>query len=310
MNEALAGYLACLADWEIMVSQSSYLLPENPDKNFYLLKCLHIWENMNQQTISQGALYEQGRPVMKSMPIVYKKGPIFVHKLAKMMGGENFQLAMQDYVNNYYLKTANHEQLWEVMENQKPPILYDYNVSQIFNSWIKQSGVPYLNVSRCYEDDCRNKLEFGQKEFSFNPDATSTKTWNIPIRYSLVRYNETDDKYVKQSGDPLRFLMMNKTHIQYNIDTIGEKDALIVNSDHAGMYHVNYDETNWKNIGAVLHQDPKLITPATRLQLAWLLRLSLEREEIRPSMVLCIGEYTKVTSTLYLYNQCFFLVFV
>ena len=82
---------------------------------------------------------------------------------------------------------------------------------------------------------------------------------------------------------------------------MNNKSALILNYDQDGMYHVAYDERNWKNIGGFLKRiaekpEKPLIPAPTRIHLLWSLKRSVKRKEIKPSMLLCVGEYITVSS--------------
>ena len=78
------------------------------------------------------------------------------------------------------------------------------------------------------------------------------------------------------------------------LKSINSESAIIVNLDIIGMYHVAYDERNWKNIGSVLMKNVDTIPESKRLQLLKQLIWSMRRKDIKLGTALCIGEYLKV----------------
>ena len=75
-----------------------------------------------------------------------------------------------------------------------------------------------------------------------------------------------------------------------------EYPVAILNVNFTGTYHVGYDEDEWKRIGRVLIENPSLIPWFNRRQLVFSLENSLRRKEIKPYLILCIGEYIQVSN--------------
>ena len=62
------------------------------------------------------------------------------------------------------------------------------------------------------------------------------------------------------------------------------------------MYHVNYDEGNWKLIGKLLKHNHQVIHPANRLQIVNALTTFVILGMIDRSLPLCVGEYVMVSN--------------
>ena len=99
-------------------------------------------------------------------------------------------------------------------------------------------------------------------------------------------------------------------HDHQGISPIDLESALIVNINYTGMYNVAYDERNWKRIGSVLMTNVEIIPEATRLQLFRGLQMSVQQKEIKPSMLLCIGEYLVVRSIIHLLQYIYIYIYI
>ena len=96
-----------------------------------------------------------------------------------------------------------------------------------------------------------------------------------------------------------QYVMKNTSEtVSINIPGEAKSDkypVAILNVNFTGTYHVGYDEDEWKRIGRVLMENSSLIPWFDRLQLLESLRNSLRRKEIKPYVILCIGEYIQVS---------------
>ena len=302
MNEAFAEYFAILGIWSVYRSKENEpetgvrgcLDYEIPEKNsFFFRKTGHF--TLMRSTREHQPLYQKGRPWMKTIRYVYARGAMFVRMLESTIGEENFQIAMRKYISKYKHGNADHEQLWGVFEFANPfRKTNKTKMSTIFNSWIKQEGVPVVRVSRCNESpNCRHLKQHhfgrGGKNAALSPNV-----WYIPIQYVILHqrngiYELTDRKF---------FLMPNTSETVSidlaEISSSDSKSSLILNINSTGTYHVMYDINDWKNIAAALKSNASIINLATKEQLMMSLDLSLRRNEFNHSLVLCIGEYVKV----------------
>lgn len=261
---------------------------------------MKLYEEMTEEN-KQEALYEKGRPWRSTIYYIYSRGALFVRMLAATIGHERFQLAIRKYLEKYKFSNVDHEQLWAALEDVNP--FKHTTISNIFNTWIMQRGVPYVMVSRCYKNMCKNRVSFKQRRYREkveNQYDPFPQVWYIPIRYAIISYANGKYNWLPSDNSSFQFLMPNTkrevAHEHQGVTSLDSKSALIVNINHTGMYHVAYDERNWKNIGSVLMANADMIPAATRLQLLWSLQMSLERKEINLSLMLCIGEYLKVRS--------------
>jgi aminopeptidase N len=301
MKEAIAHYLCFLATWELYESKKDFTGYGSPDKSLYFFQMMEMETEMMKDSI-QKPMYLEGRTFSESMNYIYERGAMIIRMLATTITDENFNKAMQSFVRNYYYRNVDHEQLWAEMEFANPFKTHNVSISDIFNTWIMQEGVPIVSVKSCQKNDtCKHQVWFQQTKYSsntMNDNKAFSSLWYIPIHFAIVHFENGVYEWFPRNHDVVWFLIPNTTEsVAYEhsfIPTPGSKSALLVNVNHTGMYHVTYDEPAWKHIGTILMEACDMVPVGTRRQLLWSLKLSLRRKEIKVSLFLCIAEYIQV----------------
>ena len=115
----------------------------------------------------------------------------------------------------------------------------------------------------------------------------------------MIHYKNGVYERAQQGSFVHQYLMKNTSEtVSMNIHGEAKSDKpsiAILNTNFTGTYHVGYDEDEWKRIGQVLMENASLIPWFDRSQLVESLKNSLRREEIKPYLLLCIGEYIQVS---------------
>ena len=313
INEAFAHYFTSLALWEFHGSKKSIVddycsegaksnctCYRTIDENLDFFRVMGFESKMHS-VYNQGPLYEKGRAWSNHLGYVYEWGAMFVRMLAGTIGKTNFQMAMQRYIKRNQYGAVDHERLWFELEHVNPFQKENVTLSTIFNSWIYKRGVPLLQVSRSNISGSTNILHLKQIHYSGpdgNSSALSPSVWYIPIRYILIHYNNGSYERTPNTSSVHQYLM-RKTGDALKIKLQGNEDnekppVAIFNVNFTGTYHVGYDEAEWKQIGRVLMENPSLIPWFDRLQLVEFLKTSIRRKEVKPYLLLCIGEYIQV----------------
>lgn len=316
INEAFAHYFAFLADWKFIGANEgnvNALCRESRNWNcscfrtvnengwfFYTMKFQEKMHSVNYQ----GPLYQKGRAWIDHLPYIYEWGAMFVRMLEATIGRALFQRAMQRYIKTYQYGNVDHEKLWSALEYVNPFKDENVTISNIFNSWIHQRGVPFLHVSRSKAKGTENILNLRQVHYSGpkgNRSALSPSVWYIPINFILIREENGTYERIPNDNYVHQYLMKNTSEtVQMSIHEYTESDnhlVAILNVNFSGTYHVGYDENEWKRIGSVLMANSSLIPWFDRLQFVESIKTSIRREEIQPHLLLCIGEYIQVSSS-------------
>jgi len=86
--------------------------------------------------------------------IIYNKAPIVMRNLERLMGKDNFQKALQDYLTAFAGKNATWDDLISIMEQYT-----DKDLNQWNQDWVKTKGMPSYVTAL---DDNRSHLTFEQ----------------------------------------------------------------------------------------------------------------------------------------------------
>ena len=186
--------------------------------------------------------------------VAYKKGACMVAMMKAFMGPDKFMRGLINYLKERSYKGATQDQLWAHLQKEMPKKGGAASIKEIMDTWTKQYGYPVVSVTRNYED--------GSITLRQDPSASSSgwkkgSLWWIHIAYDLI------DGDGSNTGE---LWMGGKTEMEKNPVFLGSK-ALILNTNNAGYYRVNYDDKNWDLIREVLLTDHTKINVANRAQL-------------------------------------------
>ena len=278
LNEAFATYMSTMASWEVVESKKKAGISGIQYKNEYFVDKL-------KSGLISGAIYKPGRPFANSLRYVYQKGAYFLWMLDSVMGEDGFQKAIRSYLNKHKFSSVDHKQLWASLEEESP---FSYlSIAEVFDGWITRHSVPIVTVSRRYTEGHKTQITLKQK-----PD--NEEPLYIPIFYTIFQFDNDEVNIIDTNKifwmDPSR----QEVVMQLDDELVNSRFAILVNFNKPGMYHVRYDEENWKAIWTVLMRNPHVIPPAARVQLFYSLGWSFKAKEIRGSLLLCFGEYVEV----------------
>lgn len=171
------------------------------------------------------------------------------------VGPSNFQNGITDYLNEMRLKNADSDDL---LRNLKKYTTED--ISAIVNTWIRQKGIPVVNVKKINE----NSFELTQKRFFTDPESADKETveseygykWSIPITYITSRNQTIERSWFYNSMNSL---------------TISTEDSNVewikVNKDQKGYYRVNYELEMWQSLSNALKENHTILSVLDRTHL-------------------------------------------
>lgn len=118
------------------------------------------------------------------------------------------------------------------------------NVHDLFGSWSKQAGHPFLTVNRNYLTG--NVIIMQQRDLGQNTRANDTTLFWVPYNYATSKnpnFNETiADDWMNQKEKVLEL-------------GLSTDDWVIFNKQHTSFYRVLYDAANYKLIAKQLNSD-------------------------------------------------------
>src|ERR1700730_3950794 len=110
--------------------------------------------------------------------IAYGKAAAVLNMLEAYLGPETFRAGVREYVKQHSYGNATADDFWTTLAKvSKRP------VDQIMPTWVKQEGVPIVNVkAQCYGNSTRVTL--AQKRYYYDRakfEAANDQLWQIPV---------------------------------------------------------------------------------------------------------------------------------
>ncbi|XP_065372514.1 membrane alanyl aminopeptidase [Calliphora vicina] len=167
--------------------------------------------------------------------ISYNKGATFIRMTKYILGEENFQKAMTDYLKTHAYTNTIPSDLLTIWKKYWPSAYIQY-ADKYFKSFTTQVGYPVVTFDRKTE----TIVEVTQKRFLLKDlnTANPNLTYTVPITYTT----SVEKDFINAS--PKFFLTEDPIKLTVN------KDAtwIIGNVQETGYYRVNYDTQSWHQI--------------------------------------------------------------
>ena len=167
--------------------------------------------------------------------ISYSKGGSTLRMLEEFLTPEVFQRGLRDYLNAHRYANARTEDLWAALEaaSGKP-------VTEVMNSWVKQTGYPLLEADVSREGELGVNLT--QRRFLYDhlldQGGDDQALWQVPVTVTIQGQTE------KVSG-----LMRERNHTLVLGGTTPAATGWVkVNGGQTGFFRVNYAEWEWERL--------------------------------------------------------------
>lgn len=115
--------------------------------------------------------------------IIYHKAPIMMRQLEQLMGKENFQKGVREYLKKYAYSNATWNDLIAILSKYTQENLYNWN-----KVWVNQPGRPVFNYAVSYSGNKISSLSLSQK-----PESGEKRIWPQVFRVTLVYPNQTKE---------------------------------------------------------------------------------------------------------------------
>ncbi|MDB5111871.1 MAG: aminopeptidase [Mucilaginibacter sp.] len=123
--------------------------------------------------------------------IIYHKAPIMMRQLELLMGKDNFQKGIREYLKKYAYSNATWNDLIAILSKYSKTDLYNWN-----KVWVNQPGRPVFNYDISYS---RNKIS----HFTLvqTPESGPKRIWPQVFTVTLFYPNYRKDIYVNMNRD-------------------------------------------------------------------------------------------------------------
>ena len=171
--------------------------------------------------------------------IAYQKAASVIRMMSHILTENVFHEGLKEYLKQNAENVVNSTNLFEHLGKNKK---WDgASFGEIMDGWVNNAGYPVVNVKRNHD----NELQLSQERFSFY-ETKNDANWWVPITYvksSSMDFNNTT---------PIMWLKPGRNEtIKFN-----KTDGwIIVNTQQAGYYRVNYEPEMWKLLSMQLNSD-------------------------------------------------------
>jgi aminopeptidase N len=147
--------------------------------------------------------------------IIYHKAPIMMRQLELLMGKDNFQKGIKEYLHKYSYSNATWNDLVQILSKYSKYDLHNWN-----KVWVNQPGRPVFDYTISYKENKIDKLNITQ-----HPEAGAARIWPQAFGVTLVYADSTRTLAVNMNtaGMQLKAAMglAKPQFILFNADGIG-----------------------------------------------------------------------------------------
>ena len=178
--------------------------------------------------------------------ISYSKGGSVIRMLENFLGPEVFQGGLYRYLKGHEYGNARTQDLWEALEEES-----GLPVTNIMDSWVKQTGYPVLQVQAARSED-EVQVSLSQERFVYDrllgEEEPNPEVWQVPVTVSAP------------GASPASMVMEAKEAAVSLPAASPASDWYKVNADQTGFYRVNYTNEDWQRLAPAIRS---LELPAT-----------------------------------------------
>ena len=178
--------------------------------------------------------------------ISYSKGGSVIRMLENFLGPEVFQGGLYRYLKGHEYGNARTQDLWEALEEES-----GLPVTNIMDSWVKQTGYPVLQVQAARSED-EVQVSLSQERFVYDrllgEEEPNPEVWRVPVTVSAP-------------GASSASMVMEAKEAAVSLPAASpQSDWYKVNADQTGFYRVNYTNEDWQRLAPAIRS---LELPAT-----------------------------------------------
>ncbi len=178
--------------------------------------------------------------------ISYSKGGAVIRMLENFLGPEVFQGGLYRYLKGHEYGNARTQDLWSALEEES-----GLPVTNIMDSWVKQTGYPVLQVEAA-RTDADVQVSLSQERFVYDRllggEEPNPEVWQVPVTVSAP-------------GAASASTVMETKEAAVTLPATSPASAWYkVNADQTGFYRVNYTNEDWQRLAPAISS---LELPAT-----------------------------------------------
>lgn len=220
------------------------------------------WQMREQMLLEDVLPVQEDDSLMSSHPIIvtvstpseitsvfdgisYSKGASILRMLEDWITPEKFQEGCRIYLKKYKFQNAKTSDFWAALEEAS-----GQPVTEVMDTWTRQMGYPVLDVTG--RTVVQKRFLLDSKADPDKPPSDFGYKWNIPVRWS------------EDQNSSIKLYRLSDTGINLESQSSGGNAFLKVNPDHIGFYRVNYEESVWTQLAAILQNNNQNFSSADR----------------------------------------------
>jgi aminopeptidase N len=147
--------------------------------------------------------------------IIYHKAPIMMRQMELLMGKENFQKGIREYLHKYAYSNATWNDLVQILAKYSKYDLFSWN-----KVWVNQPGRPVFDYTISYKGDKIDQLNITQR-----PEAGAARIWPQAFGVTLVYPDSVHPIQVNMNTASMQLKaaagLTKPMYILFNSDGIG-----------------------------------------------------------------------------------------
>jgi aminopeptidase N len=169
--------------------------------------------------------------------LIYQKSPIVMKQLELILGKENFQNGMQEYLKKFSFDNATWDDLIAILDGKTPRDLAKWS-----NTWVKEAEMPHIEVDLKRRDGEIKSLQLVQR------NATAAMNlWDQDLEVLMVKNRKTTTFPVNLDN---RSLTMTETR------NLPAPDYLIPNGKGIGYGYFELDDESLNYLANNIQNEP------------------------------------------------------
>lgn len=188
--------------------------------------------------------------------ISYSKGCSIIRMLEQWMGSDAFFHGISKYLQHFRFQNARTDDLWNFLGN----IEQGLSVKTVMDTWTKQMGLPYINVTvNGSLVTVRQQRFLADSSIHYNASESEYGyLWYIKLNY-MTSDGHTNSKWM---------LKTESVTFETGVNIESQTDKWIkFNLNETGFYRVNYPEFLWKRLAEELASGNNMLSISDRANL-------------------------------------------
>ncbi|CAL1528269.1 unnamed protein product [Lymnaea stagnalis] len=180
--------------------------------------------------------------------ISYNKGSAVIRMLKSIMGDENFNNGIVNYLNKFQWGNAKTDDLWQSLTEADRK----HDVKHIMDTWTKQEGFPYVTVQLESNDNGTTTVSLSQERFLADPKGKVDPS-KSPFGF---KWSVTVNALTSSGVTSTHTMDLVDIKFTENLSLNTTNSWVKFNSGQMGFYCVLYPEDMWKTFSQYLLETP------------------------------------------------------